>query len=134
MTGNMEYKNSVKIRLETWNICTLNSKGLERGDELWKRNVDMCCIQEVRWRGRGARLIGVQGRRYKLWWSGNKEGCSGLGVLAKEKLYDKVAEVRRVSVRVMSLAIVTEGEVVCAYAPQGGKSMLEKENSYEDLS
>ena len=89
MAGNMEYRNSVKIRLWTWNIGTLNGKRLEicdelwrgnvdeicdelwRGNvdeicnELWKRNVDLCCIQDVRWRGCGARLICLQGRRYK---------------------------------------------------------------------
>ena len=37
----------------------------------------MCCLQEVRWRGRGARLIGVQGRTNKLWWSGNQKGMVG---------------------------------------------------------
>ena len=51
MAGNMEYKNSLEIRLGTWNIGTLNGKGLEICDELWKRNVDMCCLQEGRWRG-----------------------------------------------------------------------------------
>ena len=64
-----------------------------------------------------------------MWWSGNREGYGGVGVLAEEELYDKVVEVRRVNVRVMSLAIVLEEEVVrveCAYSPQGGKSMEEK--------
>ena len=46
----MECKNSVKIRLGTWDIGTLNGKILEICDELWKCNVDLCCIQEVRWR------------------------------------------------------------------------------------
>ena len=41
MTGKMECKNSVKIRLDTWNIGTLKGKGLNICDELWKRNVDM---------------------------------------------------------------------------------------------
>ena len=33
----------------------------------------------------GGRLIGVQGRRYKLWWSGNQEGYGGVGVLVEEE-------------------------------------------------
>ena len=48
MAGNKEYKNGVKIRLGTWNIGTLNGKCLEICDDLWKRNVDLCCLQEVR--------------------------------------------------------------------------------------
>ena len=30
------------------------------------------------------RLIGLQGRRHKLWWSGNQEGYGGVGVLVKK--------------------------------------------------
>ena len=41
--------------------------------KLRKRAVDMCCLQEVRCRGQGARFAGIRGRRYKLWWSGNND-------------------------------------------------------------
>ena len=53
----------------------------------------------------------------------------GVGVPVKEELYD-VVEVRRVDDRVISLAIVLEGDVVRAMwadAPQSGKSMEEKD-------
>ena len=57
MAGNIEYKNSEKIRLGTWNIGSLNGKGLWICDELWKRNVDMRCLHEVRWRRCGAKRL-----------------------------------------------------------------------------
>ena len=44
-----------------------------------------------------ARLIGLQGRRYDLWWSRNQEGYCGVGVLVREELYDEVIKVRRVN-------------------------------------
>ena len=55
---------------------------------------------------------------YEWWWSGNQEGYGGAGELAKERLRDKVIEVKRTNDRVMSLAIVFEEvlRVVCAYA------------------
>ena len=84
----MQYKNSVKIRLATSDICTLSGKGLDIHEELWKRNVYLCCLQEVRLRGCGARLISLHGRKYKLWWSGNQEAYGGVGMLVKEELYD----------------------------------------------
>ena len=65
-----------------------------------------------------------------MWWSGNQEGCGGVGVLVKEELYDKFIEDRRVNDRVISLVIVFEEEVlrvVCAYAPPSGNSREEKE-------
>ena len=37
--------------------------------------------------------VGLQGRRHKLWWSGNQEGFVGVGEVVKEELYDKVVEV-----------------------------------------
>ena len=32
-----------------------------------KRISDVCCLQEVRLRGQGARMMEMEGRRYKLW-------------------------------------------------------------------
>ena len=106
MAGSMQYKNSVQIRIGTWNIGTLNGKGLKICEELWKRNADLSCLQEVRWRECGARLIDLQGRKCGLWWSGNQEGNGWVGVLVKEELHDKVAKARRVNDRVISVAIV----------------------------
>ena len=63
------------------------------GEQLRKREVDMCRLQEVRWRGQGVRFVGVRGRRYKLWWSGNNDRIGGVGILVKEELYEKVIEV-----------------------------------------
>ena len=50
MPGNMQNKNGAKIGLGTWNVGSVNGKGCEISDEPWKRNVDLCCLQEVRWR------------------------------------------------------------------------------------
>ena len=44
----------------------------------------MCCLQQVRWRGMGDRMMGMKGRRYKLWWSGKGDG--GVGVMMKKEL------------------------------------------------
>ena len=64
-------------------------------EHLRKRKLDMCCLQEVRLRGQGARFVGVNGRRYKLWWSGITDRIGGVGFLVKEELCKKVVEVQR---------------------------------------
>ena len=92
-------------------------------EELRKRKVDVCCLQEVRWRGEGARSIGVKGRRYKLWWCGNDDKTGGVGILINEELCENVVEVRRCD-RVLAIGLVFGEEVVrviCAYAPLSGK-------------
>ena len=37
-------------------------------EELRKRMIDVCLL-EVKLRGQGARILGVKGGRYRLWWS-----------------------------------------------------------------
>jgi len=106
-------------------------------EELRRRRVDVCCIQEVRWRGKSARFMGVRGRRYKLWWSGNDEGQGGVGILIKEELCEKVIEVRRKSDRIMALVLIFEEEVlrlICAYAPQRGRPEVEKDSFYDEMA
>ena len=97
-----------------------------------KRRMNACCLQEVRWREQGVRFVGVKGRRYKLWWSGNSDGMEAVGVLVKEELCEKVVEVQRKRDRVMAL----EEEVVritCVYGLQSGRTGAEKEQFYDDL-
>ena len=43
--------------------------------------IDVCRLQEVRWRGMGARMVRMNGRRYKLWYSGKGDGVGGVGVM-----------------------------------------------------
>ena len=47
-------------------------------------------------------MLGMKGRRYRLWWSGKGDGVGGVGVMVKEEMCIKVVEVRRVSYRVMT--------------------------------
>ena len=85
------------MRVGTWNLGSLSGKG-EVCEEVRKRMIDVCCLHEVRWRGQGTRMLGMKGKRYKLWWSG-KGGVGDVVVTVKEELCKKVAEVRRVSDR-----------------------------------
>ena len=65
----------------------------------------MCCLQEVRWRGHIARMLGTRGRR--------DSNCSGKGdregsmrVMVKEELCRTVVDVGRVSDRVITHVVV----------------------------
>ena len=101
----------------------MSGRGTEVCEELRKRRMDMSCLQEVKWTGKGARFMGVKGRRYKLWWSGNNDGTEGVGVLVKEELCEKIVEVQSKSNRVMTVVMALEEEVVrivCVYGPQSG--------------
>ena len=47
--------------------------------------------------GQGARMLGMRGKRYMLWWFGKTDGVGGVGVIVKEELCEKVVLIIRVS-------------------------------------
>ena len=94
---------------------------MEVCEELRKRKVDVCGLQEVWWKNEGTRVLGVFGRRYKLWWSGNSSGIGGVGILVKEELCEKLVDARRKSDRVMVVVLAFGKQVIrviSAYGPQ----------------
>ena len=73
-------------------------------------------------------------RRYKLWWSGKKDGVGGVGVVVKEELCKKALEVRRVSDRVMTVVVFEDVlKLICGHTPQNGRSLGKKKYSTGDL-
>ena len=62
-------------------------------EQLRKKEVDICCLQEVRSREQVTRFVGTRGRRYKLWWPGNNDEIVGVGISVKEELCEEVIEV-----------------------------------------
>ena len=85
---------------------------------------------ESRWRGQETQFVGIRGRRYKLWWSGNNNEIGCVGILFTEELCEKVVEVRRKNDTVMAMVLVFEEKVIraiCAYAPQDRRLECEKD-------
>ena len=125
----------IGVTFGSWNVGSVSGRGTEVFEELRKRKVDVCCLQEVRWRGEGARFFDVKGRRYQLWWCGNDDKTRGVSILVKDELCENVVEVRRRCYRVKTIGLVFGEDVVrviCAYAPQSGKPDAEKERFYEE--
>ena len=74
-----------RLRVATVNVGTLRGRASEVVGTVSRRNVDICCLQEVRWRGAGTRTITGKDTQYKLFWIGNQEGNGGVGVMLAEK-------------------------------------------------
>jgi hypothetical protein len=128
--------NQLGWRFGTWNVGSLSGRSGEVVDELWRRRVDVCAVQETRWKGEAAKFVGAKGRRYKLWWKGD-DGTGGVGVMVKEELMNKVVEVRRKSARVIVVVMVIAKvtvRVISGYAPQHGRMEEEKDQFYDDVS
>ena len=123
-------------RFGTWNVGSLCGKSGEVVEELWRRKVDICAVQETRWKGDGARYVGAKGMRYKLWWKGDSRQ-GGVGLMVREDLAEKVLEVRRKSSRVIAVVILIAKvmvRVISGYAPQQGREDEEKDQFYEEVT
>ena len=87
---------SLLLRMASINVGTLRGRAGEVVEMLERRSVDVCCVQEVRWRGASVRFVEGRRARYKLFWIGNSTGYGGVGIFIAEKWIDKVIDVKRV--------------------------------------
>ena len=87
------------------------------------RRVDMCCVQETRWKGSGVRMVkGRQGQKFM--WQGCPEGVHGVGVMFSEEFVDSVVSERLMMVRIVIGKLLVN--VISGYAPQVGRGVEEK--------
>ncbi|KAK6739855.1 hypothetical protein RB195_008383 [Necator americanus] len=120
------------VRLATLNVGTLTGRSRELADSLRKRRVDICCVQETRWKGSKSRELGDG---YKLIYHGTSNR-NGVGIILNESFRNSVTAVDRLLDRLMIVKVDTgevESRVVSAYAPQMGCSEEEKMCFWEDL-
>ena len=88
-------------------------------------------MQEVRWKGQGAKMIG---NGFNFLWSWVCKAQNGAGVIVANWLIGKVAAVVSFNNRVMKVNTVIGDvvwEVVSCYYPQTGRPVNEKEDIYE---
>ena len=57
-------------------------------------------------------MLGMEGRKYKLWISEKRYGVGGLGIMVKEELCERIENVSRVTDRVMAVLLVFEENVL----------------------
>ena len=86
-------------------------RGTKRGhtevvETLTRRNLDVCCIQEVRGRGVSARLITRKNSEYKMYWVGNNLGLGGAGILVAGKWIDKIFDVKFLNDRLIMIKLL----------------------------
>ena len=99
------------FRIATLNVGTMRGRSSEFVETMSRRGIDLCCMQEVRWRGASARFITGKDDRYKFFWVGNNAGTIGVGVLLAEKWVEKVFDVNRVSDRILLFKLLV-GETI----------------------
>ena len=117
----------------TLNVGTMTGRGMEIVTMMEKRRVRILCVQEVRWRGKGVKLLG---NGYKMFYVGEKSGRNGVGIVVEESLVDSVVEVNEYSSRLMMVKLCWEGigvNVVSAYGPQAGLGGEVRDEFWEEF-
>ena len=112
-----------KFREGTLNVNTLRGRVLEVVKTLSRRKVDVCCVQETRYRVGNCRTIKGKDTWYKFYWSGNNKGTAGVGVFVAEKWIEKFLRCR-VTDRIILVKLIVGQRAVTfltVYAPQLSK-------------
>ena len=102
----------------------MRGKASEVVEKIGRKRIDICCVQESRWKGFSARLI--SGFKYKFIWIRDNLGFGGVSVLVNENWFDKVNSVVRLNHRIMSIRILVGKLIInifCVYAPQRSRSI-----------
>ena len=104
--------NNALFRVGSLNVGTLRGRTGEVVETLNRRKIDVCCVQEVRWRGASARTITGKSSQYKLFWVGKDTGHGGVGILVSTKWVVKINEVNRVNDRLMMIKLLVDKRIV----------------------
>ncbi|VDO30966.1 unnamed protein product [Haemonchus placei] len=98
-----------------------------------RRNTQVLCLQETRWKGAEAREIG---EGVKLYYNRVDNKRNVVAVAVAESLKDTVSAVSRISSRIMAVGMDTKEEycsITSVYVPQAGCSEREEDKFYVSL-
>lgn len=131
---NKRSQSSSTIRMASWNLGTLTGRSQELAETLKRRNINICCIQELRWKGSKSRDLGLG---YQLVYHGSNNTQNGVGIVLNNQLKDRILNIQRKSDRLIALKLAMDSQkimnIICAYAPQTGCKEQEKYEFWEDL-
>ena len=152
VSNNPPYQSSSSTNIKsfhTWKFGTLNIRsGKEKLEgakmysivkEIARANLSFCCLQEVRHRNQGKKLIELDnGKRYNFLWCGKKKRReAGVGILIRAERGIRFSEPDFNNPRVMALNINIHGfkiRVVIGYSPTNvSDSEAMKDEFYRNL-
>ncbi|ESN97391.1 hypothetical protein HELRODRAFT_178182 [Helobdella robusta] len=88
---------SMVLRLGTLNVGSLTGRSMEIAEMLERRRIDICCLQETRWKTNGVCHVNSDKEKYKLFWNDQKTAKNGVGIFVKEPLAQEVLDIKRIN-------------------------------------
>ena len=122
-----------KLKLASLNVGSMTGRNGEKMQLMRKKNLQVLCVQETKWKGRNAREIGAG---YKMYYHGEDGTKNGVGIVLSEDKRDRVLSVERTCDRVMRMKLEIEVDVwhiISCYAPQVGCTQVEKYEFWEHM-
>ena len=119
------------IRFSTRNMGSMLGKWGEISETLKRHSLNICCLQEERWKGHQVKMIE---NGFKFLWNWVCKAENSVGAIVVYWLIEKFVGVERHNDRVMKVSIVIGDvvwEVISCYCPQAGRSVNEKEEFHE---
>ncbi|ESN97403.1 hypothetical protein HELRODRAFT_85448 [Helobdella robusta] len=98
---------------------------MEIAEMLERKRIDICCLQETRWKSNGVCHVNSDKEKYKLFWNGQKTAENGNGIYVREPQAQEVLDIKIINSRLMWIKLRLEKQtmiIFSAYAPQTGES------------
>ena len=118
------------ILIATLNVGTMGSWSNEIFKMFSRRLIDVCCVQESRWRDESALKIAGRNSYYKFFWKGNDSGSVGVQVLVAKKWIDNVISVVRHGTRLIMLQLWKLSNQLCVCICPLTKSLWWRKRSF----
>jgi len=98
-------KKKIKVRYGRWNVGTLTGRSRELAEVLRRGNVNVCGVQETKWKEEKARKTG---EGYKIFYSEEKNARNDEGIILDKDMNGNVVEVFRNRDRVIAVKVMME--------------------------
>ena len=73
------------------------------------RSVEICSVQETRFKEKSFRIISKKAAEYKLYKIGNEKRLGGVQIVLAKKWVDKVIDICRVNYKMIVIKVLVQG-------------------------
>lgn len=130
--------NGQRIRIATLNVGSMAKRSLELEHLMKRRRIDIMCVQETKWGNLGnkSRFLDLQTKKYKLFYHGINNQENGVGIIISAEYLNNIIDIKKKSDRLIMVKLVVRKQIwniICAYAPQTGRSLSEKSSFWSEF-
>ncbi|XP_047989345.1 craniofacial development protein 2-like [Leguminivora glycinivorella] len=123
-----------RLRLATWNLGSLTGRSQELSKILQKRRINICCLQETKWKGSKSKDIGND---YQVIYHGTDNKRNGVAIVLDNNFKARIINITRKSDRLIAIKLALDDQqitnIISAYAPQSGCTDVEKSDFWDDF-